>query len=188
VKQASSLPGWVYTKNFGFYQSIGNQWIYHSELGWLYVAEENGESTFTWMWSEILGWIWTGDQHPTNKISFPYFYSEILSAWCNILFLDNGLAKSLSSGNWVLYKYEADQTIVTLPSDEYLQIVQTLNLEKERNEFQSLIYSQTTVDSVIQLIRGSSLFTSSEKDSIELQLLFTGNSSMLSDAGIVLSF
>ena len=188
VKQASSLPGWVYTKNFGFYQSNGNQWIYHSELGWLYVAEENGESTFTWMWSEILGWIWTGDQHPTNQISFPYFYSESLSAWCNILFLDNGLAKSLNSGNWVLYKYETDQSIVTLSSDEYLQIVQTLNLEKERNEFQSLIYSQTTVDSVIELIRGSSLFTSSEKDSIELQLLFTGNSSILSNAGIVLSF
>jgi len=147
----------------------------------------NGEKTFTWMWSETLGWIWTGDQHPTEQVSFPYFYSEVLSAWCNILFLDNGLPKALTSGNWILYKYDNDTT-ATLTYYEFMQMLETLNAERNKALFQAELSSQTDLASAIQIIRNSTLFTAEEKDSIELQLYFTGQSAILSNAGITLSF
>ena len=134
-----------------------------------------------------MGWIWTGDQHPTKELSFPYFYSEHLSAWCNIQFLGNGLAQTLSSGNWVLYKYELDNSTVTYTSSEFIQLLEALKIEAERNEFQSLLNSKNDIASVLQVIRDSSFFTSDEKDQIELQLLFTGQSSVLSNAGITLN-
>ena len=158
IRSSSSLPGWQYLKNFGFYSPKSDQWIYHSELGWLYLSQANGQNGFTWMWSETLGWIWTGDQHPTKELSFPYFYSEHLSAWCNIQFLGNGLAQTLSSGNWVLYKYELDNSTVTYTSSEFIQLLEALKIEAERNEFQSLLNSKNDIASVLQVIRDSSFF------------------------------
>jgi hypothetical protein len=187
VQESSSLPGWKYLKNFGFYNTKPDQWIYHAELGWLYLSVPNGEKTFTWMWSETLGWIWTGDQHPTEEVSFPYFYSEALSAWCNILFLDNGLPRTLISGNWILYKYENDTT-VTFGSNAYQQLLDDRNAEQYKLKFQEELNSQTDLNSAIVVIRNSTLFTAEEKDSIELELYFTGQSSILSNAGITLSF
>jgi hypothetical protein len=99
-------------------------------------------------------------------------------AWCNIEFLSNGLPETLASGNWVVHKYNANNTSsITLSSSEFGTSIIKENLSKA-----------TDVNSAIQVIRESSLFTSSEKDAIELQLLFTGRSSILSDAGITLSF
>ena len=188
VEKSTTLPGWNYTKNFGFYSNKENQWIFHSELGWLNIPALNGEKTFTWMWSETLGWIWTGGQHPTRQLSFPYFYSEDLSVWCNILFLDNGLPKTLSSGNWIIYKYETNGSTLTLSSNEFIQMRNELLVEKNKSLFQAQLNSQPNLNSAIQFIRDSSLFTSIEKDTIELQILFTGKSSILDNAGISLSF
>ena len=188
VEKSTTLPGWNYTKNFGFYSNKENQWIFHSELGWLNIPAVNGEKTFTWMWSETLGWIWTGGQHPTRQLSFPYFYSEDLSVWCNILFLDNGLPKTLSSGNWIIYKYETNGSTLTLSSNEFIQMRNELLVEKNKSLFQAQLNSQPNLNSAIQFIRDSSLFTSIEKDTIELQILFTGKSSILDNAGISLSF
>ena len=176
--QDSSLAEWRFLKNFGYYSMKGNQWIYHYQLGWVYLSTPNGERTFDWMWSETLGWIWTGDSHSTKQLAYPYFYSNELMAWCNIEFLPNGLPDTLASGNWVVHKYGANNTSsITLSSSEYGTSIVKENLSKA-----------TDVNSAIQVIRDSSLFTSSEKDAIELQLLFTGRSSILSDAGITLSF
>ena len=176
--QDSSLAEWRFLKNFGYYSMKGNQWIFHYQLGWIYLSTLNGERTFDWMWSETLGWIWTGDSHPTKLLAYSYFYSNELMAWCNIEFLSNGLPDTLASGNWVVHKYGANNTSsITLSSSEYGTSIVKENLSKA-----------TDVNSVIQVIRDSSLFTSSEKDAIELQLLFTGRSSILIDAGISLSF
>jgi hypothetical protein len=176
--QDSSLAEWRFLKNFGYYSVKGNQWVFHYQLGWLYLTTPNGERTFDWMWSETLGWIWTGDSHPTKQLSYSYFYSNDLKAWCNIEFLLNGLPQTLASGNWVVHKYGANNTpTITLSSSEYSTILVKEKLSKASD-----------LSSVIQVIRDSSLFTSSEKQAIELQLLYTGRSSILSNAGITLSF
>jgi hypothetical protein len=122
-----------------------------------------------------------------RKISFPYFYSEVLSAWCNILFLDNELPKTLSSGNWILYKYD-NETTATVTSYEFMQMLETLNAERNKALFQAELSSQTDLTSAIQIIRNSTLFTAEEKDGIEFQLYFNGQSSILSNAGITLIF
>ena len=63
-----------------------------------------------------------------------------------------------------------------------------LLVEKNKSLFQAQLNNQPDLNSAIQFIRDSSLFTSIEKDTIELQILFTGKSSILDNAGISLSF
>jgi PKD repeat protein len=68
--------GWKSFDWFGEYFPVSDtDWLYHINLGWLYRAGENIDST--WLWSENWGWGWTG------KDAFPYFY--------------------LSSDDWIYY-------------------------------------------------------------------------------------
>jgi hypothetical protein len=86
-----------------------------------------------------------------------------------------------------LYKYENDTT-VTFGSNAYQQLLDDRNAEQYKLKFQEELNSQTDLNSAIVVIRNSTFFTAEEKDSIELELYFTGQSSILSNAGITLSF
>mgnify|MGYP003687109021 FL=1 len=99
-----------------------------------------------------------------------------------------GLPKTLSSGNWIIYKYETNGSTLTFSSNEFIQMRNELLVEKNKSLFQAQLNNQPDLNSAIQFIRDSSLFTSIEKDTIELQILFTGKSSILDNAGISLSF
>ena len=59
---------WKHLDWFGyFYQSaINPKWMYHVELGWLYVPGDSFDSI--WMYSEKFGWIWTTSEF------FPFVY------------------------------------------------------------------------------------------------------------------
>jgi hypothetical protein len=50
--------GWKNSKWFGVFYEDASGWIYHTGLGWLYVADQDSSSL--WFWTEKLGWIWTG--------------------------------------------------------------------------------------------------------------------------------
>ncbi|MDG1324378.1 MAG: hypothetical protein P8P49_01335, partial [Opitutales bacterium] len=93
-----------------------------------------------------------------------------------------------SSGNWIIYKYETNGPTLTLSSNEFIQMRSELLAEKNKNLFQAQLNSQTDLNSAIQFIRDSSLFTSAEKDTIGWELTYIGRSSILDNAGISLSF
>ena len=73
----SASAGWKQAGWFGYYFSESYPWIYHSNLGWIYVSES--ETTGVWLYREPLGWLWT------NPSTYPYLYRNESSNW---LYLD----------------------------------------------------------------------------------------------------
>ena len=71
--EIDGMPNWRKSNWFGsFYQANAN-WIYHADLGWLYVSGDNPEGA--WLWSMRLGWLWTG------KNVYPYLFRQEESNW-----------------------------------------------------------------------------------------------------------
>ena len=50
VHEVESIPNWRFLKNIGFYSVSGDDWIYHNDLGWVYLAEPTKLESVTWMW------------------------------------------------------------------------------------------------------------------------------------------
>ncbi|MBT3638541.1 MAG: cadherin repeat domain-containing protein, partial [Opitutae bacterium] len=69
--------GWRRADWFGYYFGSFYPWVFHENLGWLYVFQASGEDT--WLYHERLGWVWT------NKHVFPHTYVFKRSHW---VFLD----------------------------------------------------------------------------------------------------
>lgn len=168
VATSESLPGWRYVGEFGFYyQPNSNQnWILHNHLGWLYVPELEELATSTWVWSEELGWIWTGNQY---FVDF-YLFSHDLQKWLY-------WQATADEEEWVLF----DNTV---PGESRMLTRKAYQVERVRNVIESL---QSAL-SVSKYVSESVIFTNEEKDQIIRELLFTGSSSILETYGIELSF
>ncbi len=69
--------GWRKADWFGTYFGSFYPWVFHENLGWLYVYQRSGVDT--WLYHERLGWVWT------NKYVFPHMYVFKRSHW---IFLD----------------------------------------------------------------------------------------------------
>jgi CubicO group peptidase (beta-lactamase class C family) len=60
---------WVSSDWFGSFYSTGSPWIYHSQLGWLYVYPDNAQGY--WFWDAVYSnWWWS------NPDEFPYFTEQ----------------------------------------------------------------------------------------------------------------
>ena len=53
---AQFIDGYWFSSWMGLIFQSTNQWIFHSQLGWLY-PELN--SSGIWIWKDGLGWLWT---------------------------------------------------------------------------------------------------------------------------------
>ena len=66
---------------FGTYYRDANvlsgrqNWIYHVDMGWVYVHKPDHLLESTWMWKENVGWFWTGDKY------FKWVYHQGLQQW-----------------------------------------------------------------------------------------------------------
>ena len=69
--------GWMESEWFGTFLPYTDNWIFHFQMGWLYISDFTPENM--WIWSEEKGWIWT-----TENLS-PYFYSNTSSNWLYLL-------------------------------------------------------------------------------------------------------
>ena len=67
------IPGWKRAGWFGFYFADLFPWVYHQNLGWLFVAQKDGEGV--WFHQERLGWAWS------NPGDFPYLYMINRDEW-----------------------------------------------------------------------------------------------------------
>jgi hypothetical protein len=74
-------PDWWVSSWFGsYYAPQDNQWIMHSELGWVYPSPsmEGG----VWLWKDGLKWLWTDSErfpflHSIEEDSWLYFYGNL---------------------------------------------------------------------------------------------------------------
>ena len=104
--------GWMWTEWFGYYFADSFPWIFHENLGWVYIMQEHADNL--WVYRENLGWAWTSSQdwwvnQPSspdpagqNHFPFPYLYRYGIDendskAWT---YLDPG------NSDTVLYDFE----------------------------------------------------------------------------------
>ena len=67
-------------------------------------------------------------------------------------------------------------------------MIARIKAEQNKTKLQGDLNISTNINSAIDMIYDSDFFTDSEKENIEWDLLYTGRSSILSNAGISLSF
>jgi hypothetical protein len=81
VATSADNPDWTSLMFFGTYYrdaSVSNgrqNWIYHVDMGWVYVHKPDQLLESTWMWKENVGWFWTGDKY------FKWVYHQGLQQW-----------------------------------------------------------------------------------------------------------
>jgi hypothetical protein len=87
--------GWFYSSWFGTYNSNSYPWIYHNELGFMYVF--GSDSNNIWLYSPNLGFLWT------TSIIYPFLWSDRDQAW---LWYERGTSNPL----W-FYNVNLDQWV-----------------------------------------------------------------------------
>lgn len=74
VHGAVTAKHWRYADWFGHYSDVYAPWIYHVELDWVYLPDNQPETAF-WMWDQELGWVYSG--HGV----YPFMFQQNTSAW-----------------------------------------------------------------------------------------------------------
>ena len=86
--------GWRNSEWFGSFLTYPNlDWVYHSNLGWIYVVPD--QNAGIWIWHSENGWLWT------QEGVWPYLYSDRTANW--IYFMKK------ISGQAIFYDYETRQ-------------------------------------------------------------------------------
>ncbi len=97
--------GWMQRDWFGVYYATSYPWVYHENLGWSYIKEQ--ESDQAWVYRELLGWLWA------ERNSFPHLYMDEREEWT---YLD------LKQARATLYDYRYG---------EWFELGQTYSIEAE---------------------------------------------------------
>ena len=89
ISTSADLPEWTNLMHFGSYfreiSGTRQNWIYHNDMGWVYVNQPDQIINATWMWREYLGWFWTGDLY------FNWVYSDTFKKWMH---WEGGISKN----------------------------------------------------------------------------------------------
>jgi hypothetical protein len=72
-----ATAGWRVSQWFGAFRPYGNGWIFHADLGWLYVQPDGVDGL--WVWLDEHGWLWT------NPSVYCYLYRHEGSVWIYFL-------------------------------------------------------------------------------------------------------
>jgi murein DD-endopeptidase MepM/ murein hydrolase activator NlpD len=91
--------GWKQNSWFGLYKDYSNGWVYHNELGWLYLSADTTNGI--WAWSEERSWVWS------SKEVYPFLYQSNVGDW--IYFLTS------NDGQLYFYNYFTDSVEVNSP-------------------------------------------------------------------------
>jgi hypothetical protein len=71
--EVPNAPDWKRESWFGYFMDSNFPWVFHEDLGWIYIAGVS--PTQFWFYSEKLGWLWTGSTH------YPALYSGTEKGW-----------------------------------------------------------------------------------------------------------
>ena len=69
---------WYQSQWFGAIYNAGSNWIYHSELGWFYIADESDDPG-AWLWIADQGWLWL------RKDTYPWLFRHKDESWIYFL-------------------------------------------------------------------------------------------------------
>ena len=82
--------GWIDSRWFGAFQKFEEtEWIYHTQLGWIFAPADSTDGI--WFWMEKEGWLWT------NRQAWPHLWKHNSGSWLylhetrrngNVLFFD----------------------------------------------------------------------------------------------------
>ena len=167
VQKATGLPNWRFMQNFGYYQLHVNNWIYHTDWGWLYVENVSELATGTWVWHDDMGWFWTGDKYAPNV------FVNDLTGWFAFSTQEpagDALKKHLI---WPIY----DQVQKKWYTKDEFQVLR----------INTVLAKLTKTADIIKFVEGSDLFTDKEKYEIRGELIFYGKSSILTAKGFTLA-
>ena len=165
-KRAEKYPNWRFSETVGYYNLTTTNWIYHTDLDWLYLEKQDGLETTTWIWSDKVGWFWTGEAHAPNV------YLNDLSGWFAFTVRESDGVNRKQYMTWPIY----DQTKKIWMTEADLRIARVNTILAE---FESL-------DKVISFVLDSALFTPAEKHAIKTELLFSGRSKTMESMGFTL--
>ena len=74
AKMRDAGNGWTESAWFGAFQKFEEtEWIYHTQLGWIYAPAESKDGI--WLWMEREGWLWTSRQ------AWPYLWKHDSGSW-----------------------------------------------------------------------------------------------------------
>ena len=81
---------WFESTWFGIFYDIQNGWVYHIDIGWIYlkVNQHNG-----WCWFNNKDWLWISEE------TFPYLYSDNTEDWIYLYFSEQDLPKAYDFSN-----------------------------------------------------------------------------------------
>jgi hypothetical protein len=160
VEQNDGLIGWRFLEKFGYYLHNTSNWIFHAEIGWLYVVNPLMIDSSTWIWNETLGWFWTGNKYA------PYAYLNDFASWFTFTSKPDEIFLS-----WPVY-YQTDQSWLNEVSFQELQF---------KTVVQKVIddISEMSTEEKILYIENSIHFTVDQKNAIKFEFLFDGYSRTL---------
>ena len=162
IRQADGLKDWRFMQNIGFYMLTPNNWIYHGDLGWMFVRELNNLSSVTWIWHEQIGWFWSGNRY------LPDIYINDFSNWFTF-------STPLESGKylgWPIYNQDEQEWI---DQNSFVEMQQNL----VKGQIQQALDGLSNNDEIIEYIETLSFFTKEQIAIIKYELKFKGISKTL---------
>ncbi len=90
--QVDEFSGWWQSSWFGFYNGQFYPWIYHQNLGWVFVHLES--SVGSWLYHQRLGWMWTMPD------LFPHLFLSKRNQWAYV---------HQSTAKTTIYDYEEEE-------------------------------------------------------------------------------
>ncbi|MDG1139443.1 MAG: tandem-95 repeat protein [Opitutales bacterium] len=153
VLSSPNLPGWQYLPGFGYMMRNQYPWVLHGRIGWLYISQDGGENSASWMWNQDIGWFWTGKEY------FEHFFAEETQKW---YYWKGGIYEP---GGVLLFDFAQNK------------FIEMADYQKQKVSF--VLLSLTDVSSKIEYISTSSYFSSEQKQVIVSELYFTGQSPSL---------
>ena len=87
----------------GFYNITSNNWIYQSDLGWIYLLDPSKIESVTWMWHQDIGWFWTGDLYA------PDAYFNDFSSWFTF-----SAQKGSTALSWPIYYQVKEEWLIKM--------------------------------------------------------------------------
>lgn len=97
IEEEDVEGNWHSIDGFGVYYSTADSWIYHLELGWLYVGSVEGSGV--WLYTEELDWFWT-----SMDGVYPYVWLESSEEYSYIYVDDDTrYIYSFTSASWSIF-------------------------------------------------------------------------------------
>jgi len=188
VATSADLPEWTNLLYFGAYyrepEGVRSNWIYHVDMGWVYVDQIDQILDSSWMWREYLGWFWTGDKY------FNWLYSDYFKKWMHWeggtslnqdWFVRDEENNSYNEAYFIRKIREAEEKAAQEKREAELREQRERELAAKNKIRDEIIALLPSVPAVLSYVGTSSYFSQSSRTSIAYELARQGKSVTLNN-------